>query len=157
MARAKAAAKAARQRLKEMKRRAQQQEQQQQPERAQEVEREQDAAQENSTPTSPPPTFIKATRPPPVPPRHAHPSITGCRSVYAFERLNHIEEGSYGVVFRARDKQTGEIVALKRLKMDQEKNGFPITSLREIRTLMEARHPNVVQVKEIVVGDTLTQ
>ncbi len=41
--------------------------------------------------------------------------------------------------------------------MDKEKNGFPITSLREIRTLMEARHPHVVQVKEIVVGDTLTQ
>ena len=74
-----------------------------------------------------------------------------------FQKLNHIEEGSYGVVFRARDKQTGEVVALKKLKMDQEKNGFPITSLREMRTLMEARHPNVVEVKEIVVGDTLTQ
>lgn len=93
----------------------------------------------------------------PVPPRSAHPPITGCRSVYEYERLNHIEEGSYGVVFRAREKTTGEIVALKKLKMDKEKNGFPITSLREIRTLMEARHPNVVQVKEIVVGDTLTQ
>lgn len=95
--------------------------------------------------------------PPPVPPRTSHPRISGCRSVYCYERLNHIEEGSYGVVFRARDKETGEVVALKKLKMDKEKNGFPITSLREIRTLMEARHPNVVQVKEIVVGDTLTQ
>ncbi|PWN49243.1 Pkinase-domain-containing protein [Violaceomyces palustris] len=93
----------------------------------------------------------------PVPHRSSHPTIQGCRSVYCYERLNHIEEGSYGVVFRARDKETGEIVALKKLKMDKEKNGFPITSLREIRTLMEARHPNVVQVKEIVVGDTLTQ
>ncbi|KDN44386.1 Pkinase-domain-containing protein [Tilletiaria anomala UBC 951] len=94
---------------------------------------------------------------PRVPSRSAHPPIHGCRSVYVYERLNHIEEGSYGVVFRAREKETGEIVALKKLKMDKEKNGFPITSLREIRTLMEARHPNVVQVKEIVVGDTLTQ
>ncbi|CAD6905059.1 unnamed protein product [Tilletia laevis] len=92
-----------------------------------------------------------------APSRTAHPVIGGCRSVYCFERLNHIEEGSYGVVFRAKDKETGEIVALKKLKMDKEKNGFPITSLREIRTLMEARHPNVVQVKEIVVGDTLLQ
>ncbi|KAI8448486.1 kinase-like domain-containing protein [Phakopsora pachyrhizi] len=75
---------------------------------------------------------------------------------YCF-RLNHIEEGSYGVVFRARDKETGEIVALKKIKMDQEKNGFPITSLREIHTLMMARHENIVHVREIVVGDTLTQ
>ncbi|KAK0550031.1 hypothetical protein OC845_002835 [Tilletia horrida] len=92
-----------------------------------------------------------------APQRSDHPTISGCRSVYCYERLNHIEEGSYGVVFRAKDKETGEIVALKKLKMDKEKNGFPITSLREIRTLMEARHPNVVEVKEIVVGDNMLQ
>ncbi|PWN45707.1 Pkinase-domain-containing protein [Ceraceosorus guamensis] len=93
----------------------------------------------------------------PVPPRSAYPALLGCRSVNVYERLNHIEEGSYGVVFRARDKETGDVVALKKLKMDKEKNGFPITSLREIRTLMESRHENVVRVREIVVGDTLTQ
>lgn len=87
-----------------------------------------------------------------------HPLLAGCRSVYKYERLNHIEEGSYGVVSRARDKETGDIVALKKLKMDQEKNGFPITSLREIRTLMTVgNHENIVRVREIVVGDTLTQ
>lgn len=87
-----------------------------------------------------------------------HPFLQGCRSVYRYERLNHIEEGSYGVVSRARDKETGDIVALKKLKMDQEKNGFPITSLREIRTLMMVgNHENIVRVREIVVGDTLTQ
>jgi cell division cycle 2-like protein len=49
-------------------------------------------------------------------------------------------------------------VALKKLKMDQEKQGFPITSLREIRTLMAcSTHENIVRVREIVVGDTLTQ
>lgn len=87
-----------------------------------------------------------------------HPFLQGCRSVYAYEKLNHIEEGSYGVVSRAREKETGDIVALKKLKMDQEKNGFPITSLREIKTLMTVgNHPNIVRVREIVVGDTLTQ
>lgn len=48
-----------------------------------------------------------------------------------------IEEGTYGVVYRARDKRTEEIVALKRLKMEKEKEGFPITSLREINTLLK--------------------
>ncbi|CAG8609582.1 12555_t:CDS:10, partial [Acaulospora morrowiae] len=88
------------------------------------------------------------------------PMITGCRSVDNYEKLNRIEEGAYGVVFRARDKATGEIVALKKLKLDKEKNGFPITSLREVdilRFLRLEKHPNIVNVRELVVGDTLTQ
>ncbi|GJN91357.1 hypothetical protein Rhopal_004378-T1 [Rhodotorula paludigena] len=89
--------------------------------------------------------------------REAHPLLESCRSVYSYERLNEIEEGSYGIVFRARCKTTGDIVALKKLKMDKEKNGFPITSLREIQTLMTVPHENIVRVREVVVGDTLTQ
>ncbi|ORZ18791.1 kinase-like domain-containing protein [Absidia repens] len=83
--------------------------------------------------------------------------LQSCRSVDVYERLNHIEEGSYGIVFRARDKATGDIVAVKKLKLDKEKNGFPITSLREIHTLMLAKHPNIVNVREIVMGNRLDQ
>ncbi|CAE6536170.1 unnamed protein product [Rhizoctonia solani] len=104
-----------------------------------------------------PPHQSVSTRSRFVPPRTAHPPIQPCRSVYCYERLNHIEEGTYGVVFRARDKETGEIVALKKLKLDEEKNGFPITSLREVMALMVCKHEHVVGVREIVVGDTLTQ
>jgi cell division cycle 2-like protein len=92
-----------------------------------------------------------------VPPRTDHPPIQPARSVYEYERLNQIEEGTYGVVFRGRDKSTGDIVALKKLKLDQEKFGFPITALREINALMACRHENVVRIREVVVGDTLTQ
>ncbi|XP_077531784.1 cyclin dependent kinase 11B pitslre isoform X3 [Haemaphysalis longicornis] len=83
------------------------------------------------------------------------PAIQGCRSVEEFHCLNRIEEGTYGVVYRARDKHTDEIVALKRLKMEKEKEGFPITSLREINTLLKAQHPNIVTVREIVVGSNM--
>ncbi|RPA97753.1 kinase-like protein [Choiromyces venosus 120613-1] len=83
------------------------------------------------------------------------PAITPCAHVDRYEKLNHIEEGSYGVVSRARDSRTGEIVALKRLKLERETDGFPITSLREIQTLMAARHENVVNLREVVVGGTL--
>ncbi|KAL0132944.1 hypothetical protein PUN28_000585 [Cardiocondyla obscurior] len=83
------------------------------------------------------------------------PAIQGCRSVEEFQCLNRIEEGTYGVVYRARDKRTDEIVALKRLKMEKEKDGFPITSLREINTLLKAQHPNIVTVREIVVGSNM--
>ena len=45
----------------------------------------------------------------------------------------------------------GEIVALKKLKMEKEKEGFPITSLREINMLLKAKHPNIVHVRVSVV------
>lgn len=79
----------------------------------------------------------------------------GCRSVEEFECLNKIEEGAYGVVFRAKDKKSNEIVALKRLKMEKEKEGFPITSIREVDILLKIKHPNVVTVREIVVGSNM--
>jgi cell division cycle 2-like protein len=53
------------------------------------------------------------------------------------------------------ERKTKEIVALKRLKMEKEKDGFPITSLREINTLLISQHPNVVTVREIVVGSDM--
>ena len=80
-----------------------------------------------------------------------------CRHVDNFERLNHIEEGSYGWVTRSKDITTGEVVALKKLKMENSPDGFPVTGLREIETLLEARHPNVVYLREIVIGNKLDE
>lgn len=90
--------------------------------------------------------------------RYAPPEIVPCADVdRRYELLNRIEEGSYGVVSRARDRETGEVVALKKLKLERETDGFPITSLREIQTLMASKHPNVVNIREIVMGDTLKE
>lgn len=83
-----------------------------------------------------------------------YPAIEGCRSLSEFQCLNRIAEGTYGVVYRFRDKRTDDIVALKKLKMEKEKEGFPITSLREINTLLKGQHPNIVTVREIVVGNS---
>ncbi|CAO3695446.1 unnamed protein product [Umbelopsis ramanniana] len=93
----------------------------------------------------------------PAPPEPPMPTLHSCRHVDNYEKLNRIEEGAYGIVFRARDRKTGDIVALKKFKLEKEKNGFPITSLREIRTLMLAKHPNIVNIREIVVGDKYDQ
>lgn len=77
-----------------------------------------------------------------------YPGISGCRSVDEFQVLNRIEEGTFGVVYRALELRTDDVVALKRLKMEKEKEGFPITSLREINMLMKCRkHPNVVNIR----------
>ncbi|CAF0934860.1 unnamed protein product [Rotaria sordida] len=86
-----------------------------------------------------------------------YPAIQGCRRVDEYLCLNRIEEGAYGVVFRAKDKKSGEIVALKRLKMEKEKEGFPITSLREICCILKSQHQNVCTVREIVVGDDMNR
>ncbi|XP_055220535.1 cyclin-dependent kinase 10 isoform X7 [Gorilla gorilla gorilla] len=87
-----------------------------------------------------------------VPPEHR---LGRCRSVKEFEKLNRIGEGTYGIVYRARDTQTDEIVALKKVRMDKEKDGIPISSLREITLLLRLRHPNIVELKEVVVGSHL--
>nr|GEU48040.1 cyclin-dependent kinase 11 [Tanacetum cinerariifolium] len=75
-----------------------------------------------------------------------------CRNVFEFERLKKISEGTYGVVHKARDKKTGEIVALKKVKMGKEE-GFPLTALREIKLLGELQHPYVVGLKEVVMDE----
>ncbi len=80
-----------------------------------------------------------------------------CRSVEEYDRLNDIEEGSYGLVSRARQRATGTIVALKKLKMDHANDGFPVTGLREIQTLMASRHPHIVHLREVVMGSTLKE
>jgi cell division cycle 2-like protein len=81
----------------------------------------------------------------------------GCRSVDCYERLNEIEEGSYGVVYRARDVQSGVVYALKQVKMENTDEGFSVHALREISILMAHPHTNVVAVREMVVGSTLNK
>lgn len=78
-----------------------------------------------------------------------------CRSVFDFEKLNRIGEGTYGIVYRARDMKTKEIVALKRMRMENETEGIPISVIREIAILSAMKHDNVVNLKEVVVGDDL--
>lgn len=78
-----------------------------------------------------------------------------CRSVEIYEKLNRISEGTYGVVYRARNQETGRICALKKVKLDKERDGFPLTSVREINILLSLHHPNIVNVSEVVVGTGL--
>ncbi|CAL0329728.1 unnamed protein product [Lupinus luteus] len=97
----------------------------------------------------------RETAEPPSPPQRSVNMLQCCRSVDEFERLNKIDEGTYGVVYRARDKKSGEIVALKKVKMEKEREGFPLTSLREINILLSFHHRSIVDVKEVVVGSSL--
>ncbi|EGD77230.1 CMGC/CDK/CDK10 protein kinase [Salpingoeca rosetta] len=75
-----------------------------------------------------------------------------CREIDDFERLGRLGEGTYGIVYKAKDIETGAIVAVKRIKMKDEREGMPQTSLREVTTLKAMEHENVVQLLDIAVG-----
>eukprot|EP00899_Mesostigma_viride_P019597 jgi/Mesvir1/27639/Mv07369-RA.1 len=72
--------------------------------------------------------------------------------VTGYEKINRIGEGTYGVVYRAREKSTGEIVALKKVRMDHERDGMPVTSLRELHVLQACKHKNIVNLHKVVTG-----
>ncbi|CAF1011231.1 unnamed protein product [Adineta steineri] len=78
-----------------------------------------------------------------------------CRPVSEFEKLNCIGKGTYGVVYRGRDKISQEIVALKKVRMENEQWGLPISSMREINLLLNLRHENIVELREVAVGKSL--
>ncbi|XP_041367507.1 cyclin-dependent kinase 12-like [Gigantopelta aegis] len=74
----------------------------------------------------------------------------GERCVDWFKILEIIGEGTYGQVYKAKDTVSDEFVALKKVRLENEKEGFPITAVREIKILRQLQHPNIVNLKEIV-------
>ncbi|EFO98637.1 CRE-CDTL-7 protein [Caenorhabditis remanei] len=85
-----------------------------------------------------------------------------------YEMLDQIGEGTYGQVYKAvnkitgtfhfilyprNSKFTGEQVALKRVRLENEKEGFPITAIREIKILRQLHHKNIVRLIDIVIDD----
>ena len=69
-----------------------------------------------------------------------------------YERLAHVGEGTYGKVYKARNSLSGAFVALKRIRMEGEKDGFPVTAMREIKLLQNLRHRNILRLIEMMVS-----
>jgi len=66
-----------------------------------------------------------------------------------YESMEKLGEGTYGLVYKARQKKTGQIVALKKMKLDCEEEGVPSTALREVALLKMLDHPNVVRMYDV--------
>ena len=62
-----------------------------------------------------------------------------------YDKIEKIGEGTYGVVYKARDRNTSAIVALKKIRLDTEDEGVPSTAIREISVLRELQHQNIVR------------
>ena len=70
-----------------------------------------------------------------------------------YEKLEKIGEGTYGVVYKAKDTDTGQIYALKKIRLESEDEGIPSTAIREIALLKELQHPNIVRLVNVLHTD----
>ena len=68
-------------------------------------------------------------------------------------RLDKVGEGTYGVVYKCQNKETNELVALKKVRLENEDEGIPSTSIREISILKQLHHPNIVNLLDLIHGE----
>lgn len=68
-----------------------------------------------------------------------------------YQKVEKLGKGTYGVVFKAIDKETGEFVALKQMTFAQEEDGIPATTLREMSILRSISHINIITLKDVII------
>lgn len=67
--------------------------------------------------------------------------------------LEKLGKGTYGSVYKAQKKDTNEIFAIKKIKLDVDTEGIPSTALREISILKTLNHPNVVRIQDLTLSE----
>nr|CAD7256392.1 unnamed protein product [Timema shepardi] len=71
------------------------------------------------------------------------------RLMERYEKISKIGEGSYGMVFKCRNRDTGQIVAIKKFVESEDDPLIRKIALREIRLLKNLKHPNLVNLLEV--------
>jgi len=71
-----------------------------------------------------------------------------------FLKIEKIGEGTYGVVFKGKNKRTNEIVAMKKIRLESEEEGVPSTAIREVSLLKELQHPNIVRLQDVIMQES---
>lgn len=67
--------------------------------------------------------------------------------------VSQVGEGTFGKVYKAKNTITQVHVALKRIRMESERDGFPVTAMREIKLLQSLEHVNIVRLHEMMVSN----
>ena len=68
-------------------------------------------------------------------------------------KTEKLGEGTYGIVYKAIDKVTNKIVAVKVMRLDEEDEGVASTTLREVGVLKKMHHPNIVSLVDTFVHE----
>merc|ERR1712023_460758 len=71
-------------------------------------------------------------------------------SMDKYRKIDKLGEGTYGIVYKARNRETDDIVALKRIRLESVDEGVPCTAIREISLLKELNHPNIVRLYDVI-------
>lgn len=74
-------------------------------------------------------------------------------SVNSFQKLEKIGEGTYGIVYKARNRATGNFVALKKIRLEFEQEGIPPTTIREILLLKNLNHSTIINLIEVIPNE----
>ncbi|XP_063239591.1 cyclin-dependent kinase 1 isoform X2 [Bacillus rossius redtenbacheri] len=82
-----------------------------------------------------------------------HFGIIKLKKMDNFQKIEKIGEGTYGVVYKAKNKKTGEMVAMKKIRLENEDEGVPSTAIREISLLKELQHPNIVRLEDVLMEE----
>lgn len=108
----------------------------------------------------PPPHVAKLTPKPLAPPAQMtsapiEPPVksSSCPPKELYMIMNQVGEGTFGKVYKAQNVVTNLFVALKRIRMETERDGFPVTAMREIKLLQSLKHQNVVRLYEMMVSN----
>lgn len=81
------------------------------------------------------------------------PEHAASESVYYRKPGNEsvVGSGTYGKVFKGIHVYTKDMVALKKIRMEGERDGFPVTAIREVKLLQSLNHVNIVNLREVMV------
>ncbi|KAI9315011.1 kinase-like domain-containing protein [Dichotomocladium elegans] len=91
------------------------------------------------------PTYSRYT------PKHSRRKFIGASKISEYQFQQKLGEGTFGEVHKGLHKSTGDVVALKRILMHNEKEGIPITAIREIKILKQLHHKNIVPLTDLAV------
>lgn len=71
----------------------------------------------------------------------------------SYQRIEKIGEGTYGVVYKAINRKTNVTVALKKIRLENEDEGIPATTIREISLLKALKHPTIINLIDVIYSD----